>query len=59
MSEAEAIRLDDGREFEASFPTRPAAGGEVVLRGAQPAQRRAARRHLRTPSRRGARAGVD
>ena len=32
MSEAEAIRLMTGQSFEASFPARPAAGGEVVLR---------------------------
>ena len=32
LSEAEAIRLMTGRSFEASFPARPAAGGDVVLR---------------------------
>ena len=32
MSEAEAIGLMTGQSFEASFPARPAVGGEVVLR---------------------------
>jgi ribose transport system ATP-binding protein len=32
LSEAEAIRLMTGQNFEASFPPRPAIGSEIVLR---------------------------